>query len=59
MVVMSGPDATAGSTFSHLKIIGITVPDKLERTIDSNSATPVQRDIEKANSGDWPLNSTR
>ena len=37
-VVTSGPGAAAGSTFSRLKTIGMTVPDRME----SNRASPVQ-----------------
>ena len=37
----------AGSMFSFLKIIGIHVPEILDRSIAINKAAPVQKEIEK------------
>lgn len=44
MVVINGPDATAGSIFILLKNIGTSVPIRLEITIDAKSENPTQPD---------------
>lgn len=59
MVVISGPEATAGSTFSFLNIIGMTVPAMLDKSMDTRRATPVHREIENAEIIGWPLNKKR
>ena len=43
-VVISGPDATAGSILIFLKNNGIQVPTALEINIANNSATPIHPD---------------
>ena len=48
IVVISGPEAAAGSTPTLLKKIGTAVPTKLEITIASKSAIPMQKEIKKA-----------
>ena len=52
MVVIKGPDATAGSIFILWKKIGTKVPTRLEINIAINSETPTHPDIakEKVNS---------
>ena len=47
-VVMSGPEATAGSTLIFLKNMGMAVPTKLEITMDSSSDTPTQPERQNA-----------
>ena len=42
MVVINGPDATAGSTLIFLKNSGIHVPTAPEMTIATTSAIPMQ-----------------
>ena len=59
MVVMSGPEATAGSTFIFFSRIGIPVPAMLESTMAVSSAIPVQSEMENACSAVCPLNSIR
>jgi len=45
---MSGPEATAESIFSFLKMIGMTVPVMLDSSIAMSKAIPVQSETEKA-----------
>ena len=59
MVVMRGPEATAGSTLMALKKMGMTVPEMLESSMDSTSARPIQAETAKASAGVWALNSVR
>ena len=44
MVVISGPEATAGSTFIFLKNIGISVPTALDMSIATSIEAPIQLD---------------
>jgi cytochrome bd-type quinol oxidase subunit 1 len=48
MVVISGPDATAGSTWILLKNSGMSVPTALDITIATKSEKPITADIAKA-----------
>ena len=48
MVVMSGPEATAGSMWILWNSMGMTVPTRLETTMAMISATPTQPDSRKA-----------
>ena len=48
IVVMSGPDATAGSMCSLSNMSGIAVPTKPEISIASNRAAPTQPETAKA-----------
>lgn len=50
-VVISGPDATAGSILSFFRASGITVPVILERKTEINNATPVQEETKNAKAG--------
>ena len=43
--MISGPDATAGSTFILWKNNGTNVPTRLEIIIDTNNDIPTQPDI--------------
>lgn len=47
-VVMSGPEATAGSIWILWKNIGMIVPTKLEITIATISEMPTQPEIRNA-----------
>ena len=47
-MVISGPDATAGSILIFLKNIGISVPTALETAIAISNASPIHPDAEKA-----------
>jgi hypothetical protein len=51
MVVINGPDATAGSILIFLNITGIIVPKNAEHTIAVNRAIPIQPEIRKASDG--------
>ena len=57
MVVISGPEATAGSIWIFLKNIGISVPTRLDISIASISAAPIQSEMLNENSIDAPLKS--
>jgi hypothetical protein len=48
IVVISGPDATAGSTWILLKKSGINVPTALEITIATKRENPMQAEIANA-----------
>ncbi len=48
MVVISGPDATAGSTFILWKNSGTKVPMKLDIIMDTKREIPTQPEIIKA-----------
>ena len=52
--MMSGPEATAGSTPIFLKKIGITVPEMLESSIAAMSAMPMQPETPNAMSAASP-----
>lgn len=47
MVVISGPEATAGSILIFLKITGMTVPKKLDKSIAASSEMPMQPEVKK------------
>ena len=49
IVVIRGPEATAGSILSFLNIIGIAVPETLDKTMDISIAAPMQAETAKAN----------
>ena len=48
MVVINGPDATAGSTWILWKNIGMIVPTKLEITIATTSDIPTHPESRNA-----------
>ena len=48
MVVMSGPDATAGSIWILWNSMGMTVPTRLEMTIATMRETPTQPESRNA-----------
>ena len=48
MVVMSGPDATAGSMWILWNSMGMMVPTKLEMTIATMREMPTQPESRKA-----------
>ena len=48
IVVISGPEATAGSIWILWNSIGISVPTRLEMTMDTISDSPTQPDSKKA-----------
>ena len=50
MVVINGPEATAGSMLIFLKNIGIRVPTALDINIAVNNEIPMHPDTEKAKS---------
>ena len=56
-MVISGPEATAGSTPIFLKNIGTSVPTPLEISIASMRAEPIQADTANENHTGYPLNS--
>ena len=47
IVVIKGPEATAGSILHFLKIIGIKVPTKLDTIIDVNILIPTASEVFK------------
>lgn len=53
--MISGPEATAGSIWIFLKNIGISVPTRLDISIASISAAPIQSEMLNENSIDAPL----
>ena len=55
MVVISGPEATAGSTFIFLKKSGITVPKKLDSAIAASIAMPIQPETRNAYDAALPV----
>ena len=48
MVVMSGPEATAGSMWILWNSMGMTVPTRLEITMATTRDTPTQPESRKA-----------
>lgn len=52
--MISGPEATAGR-YGFLKNIGISVPTRLDISIASISAAPIQSEMLNENSIDAPL----
>ena len=55
MVVISGPEATAGSTPNFLNRMGIMVPEREDASIASTIAIPRQPETEKAKMAAFPL----
>ena len=55
MVVIRGPEATAGSIFIFLKNIGTVVPTKLDITIDMSKDIPTHPETQKENNGGLDL----
>lgn len=56
-VVISGPDATAGSIFILWKNNGTNVPTRLEIAIAKSNEMPTHPDIRKAALIEYPLNT--
>lgn len=54
-VVIRGPDATAGSTFTLLKNKGTNVPTRLEMMMAKRSEVPTHPEIKKAVPIVYPL----
>ena len=59
MVVISGPEAAAGSTPTFLKKIGVMVPTKEDITMEAIKETPMQADIATAMCSGCCLNKAR
>ena len=57
--MISGPDATAGSTFIFLNANGTAVPQMLESRMDTTSAMPVHSETENAIMTVCPFSATR